>query len=172
MIGEIVFFIIGFSIGIFIGITFFQRTDIKYVTKEVIVDKEVHREVRNVKPEYAESTRIEGYEDLARFKSMKIESRFLKPLKDLEDTGNMFFKKKVVISGVFDDFYDRNILAQKLWEVGADIDASVGKKTQFLIIGDDAGPSKIDKANANGAVIIDQYELPDYFEDYEDFIVP
>lgn len=168
MIAEIIFFIIGFSIGISIGITFFQRTEIHYITKEIVSDKEV----RNIKPEYAESTRIDGYEDLARFKSMKIESIFLKPIKDLEDTGNKFFGKKVVITGVFKDFYNRNILAKKLWEVGADIDASVGKNTQFLIIGDDAGPSKIDKANAYGAIIIDQSELADFFEDYDDFIEP
>lgn len=72
---------------------------------------------------------------------------------------NPFYDKKVVITGVFS--IDRKELAAKLKSMGADIDGSVTKRTDFVIIGEDAGPKKLEKIeslNADGCSIKKVYE--------------
>lgn len=68
-------------------------------------------------------------------------------VKDLSnaDPTNPFYNRKVVISGLFD--IDREELALRLKDMGADIDKGVGARTNFLIAGREAGPSKIQKAH-------------------------
>ena len=68
-------------------------------------------------------------------------------VKDLTnaDPANPFYNRKVVISGLFD--IDREELAVILKNMGADIDGSVGARTNFLIAGREAGPSKVQKAH-------------------------
>lgn len=68
--------------------------------------------------------------------------------KDLSnaDPNNPFFNKKVVITGVFD--VDRETIAKHLKSLGADINTAISRKTNFVIIGRDAGPSKLDKIQA------------------------
>lgn len=65
--------------------------------------------------------------------------------KDLSnaDPANPFYDKKVVITGVFS--IDREELAQWLKRMGADIDVSIGKKTQIVLVGEKAGPKKLEK---------------------------
>lgn len=65
--------------------------------------------------------------------------------KDLSnaDPNNPFYNKKVVITGIFD--VDRETLAKHLKSLGADIDTAISRKTNFVIIGSDAGPSKLTK---------------------------
>ena len=68
-------------------------------------------------------------------------------VKDLAnaDPANPFYDRKVVITGLFD--IDRDELAMRLKEMGADLDKSVGAKTNYLIVGREAGPSKMQKAH-------------------------
>ena len=68
-------------------------------------------------------------------------------VKDLTnaDPANPFYNRKVVITGLFD--IDREELALRLKNMGADLDKSVGARTNFLIAGREAGPSKIQKAH-------------------------
>lgn len=65
--------------------------------------------------------------------------------KDLSnaDPNNPFYNKKVVITGLFD--VDRETLAQHLKSLGADLDTCISRKTNFVIIGRDAGPAKLAK---------------------------
>ena len=65
--------------------------------------------------------------------------------KDLScaNPNNPFYNKKVVITGVFD--VERVELAQKLKSLGADIDTAISKRTNFVLIGREAGPSKLAK---------------------------
>lgn len=65
--------------------------------------------------------------------------------KDLScaDPNNPFYNKKVVITGVFD--VEREELANKLKSFGADIDTSISRRTNFVFIGREAGPSKLAK---------------------------
>ncbi|WP_027064563.1 BRCT domain-containing protein [Maribacter sp. Hel_I_7] len=168
--------IIAFFVGGLLG--FFVATLLYKKPKSLdIIETENNLKSVSSKPifkneEYAESAKIEAYEDIAEFKSRKIKSNYLQPRKDLDDKTHFFYGKKVVVTGVFDDFYDRNILVKKLWEVGADVDSGVSKNTKILIIGNSPGPKKMDLAVEFGVTVISQENLSEYFEDYEDFIEP
>ena len=59
------------------------------------------------------------------------------------DPNNPFYNKKVVITGVFN--IERNELAQKLKSLGADLDTGISKRTNYVFVGTDAGPSKLCK---------------------------
>ena len=59
------------------------------------------------------------------------------------DPNNPFYNKKVVITGVFD--IERNELAQRLKSFGADLDTGITKRTNYVFVGRDAGPSKLSK---------------------------
>ena len=65
--------------------------------------------------------------------------------KDLScaDPNNPFYDRKVVITGVFN--IERQELANLLKKMGADIDTGVGSKTNYLLIGEEPGPSKLRK---------------------------
>lgn len=52
--------------------------------------------------------------------------------------------KKVVISGIYKTFA-RTELAEILKGLGADLNTTVSKKTDFLIAGENTGPSKLKK---------------------------
>ena len=68
--------------------------------------------------------------------------------KDLSnaDPNNPFYNKKIVITGVFD--IEREALAQHLKSLGADLDTCISKKTNYVFVGRDAGPSKLAKLQA------------------------
>ena len=98
-------------------------------------------------------------EDFLLWKQKKIPSEYLYPQKNLEDCSSFFYDKKVCISGEFEYFPSRTELAKHLWECGADIDTSVGKKLDILIAGDGVGPSKLKKAESQGTYIMPEDEL-------------
>jgi len=65
--------------------------------------------------------------------------------KDLScaDPNNPFYDRKVVITGVFN--IERQELAKILKTMGADIDTGVSSRTNYLLIGEEPGPSKLKK---------------------------
>jgi DNA polymerase-3 subunit epsilon len=82
----------------------------------------------------------------------------------VENPNNLFYDKKIVISGVFDNFPVREDLALLLKKYGADINGSISKKTDFFIIGSDYGPSKMKKveilqSEGYGIKIMDEDDL-------------
>ncbi len=77
----------------------------------------------------------------------------------MEENGHPFYKKKVVITGEFEDYPDRNDLAELIWSFGADLDTTVNHRTDFLIIGEDHGPRKYKNAQKFGVKIIDEVDL-------------
>ena len=83
----------------------------------------------------------------------KLEGDLLKPDFDsVIDKENPFFNKKVVITGVYQQWPDRKILAKIIKDLGADIDSGVTSRTQILIAGENSGPVKILKMNDNIAL--------------------
>ncbi len=60
---------------------------------------------------------------------------------------NPFYMKKVVVSGFASA--DKKMIARELKDFGADVDSTVGKKTNFLIAGENVGPSKLNKMQIN-----------------------
>jgi DNA polymerase-3 subunit epsilon len=91
---------------------------------------------------------------------------------DLENVVNKesyFYKRKVVITGTFEQWPDRTVLADKIKKLGADIDSNVTPKTEILIIGKDPGPSKVQKMifnlnNGKNAIILNESDLLKVFE--------
>lgn len=115
------------------------------------LDSDPECETRDVREQYERTEPIYYHE--------QIHGDLLK--KDLTEANpdNPFYDKKVVITGVFS--IDRKELAAKLKSMGADIDGSVTKRTDFVLIGEDAGPKKLEKIeslNADGCSIKKVYE--------------
>ncbi|MDD4375095.1 MAG: exonuclease domain-containing protein [Bacteroidales bacterium] len=106
---------------------------------------------------------VKSVEDQIKVKSSKynekITGNVLKPDFDsVFDSSNPFYKKKVVISGKFKNWSDRQLLADLLKELGADIDTTITKKTDILISGIGSGPAKIKRMtlnieNGNGQIL-------------------
>lgn len=82
------------------------------------------------------------------------------------DKTNPFYMKKIVISGTY-DFFERKEIANIIKDMGADIDTSVGKKTNILISGHNTGPSKLKKIKELNAEIINEQELIKIFNKYK-----
>lgn len=70
-----------------------------------------------------------------------------KPLdeSDVKNPNTPFFKQKIVITGIFTRFPERQKLAELLKIYGADINSSISRNTNIVIIGEDAGPKKLEK---------------------------
>jgi len=108
------------------------------------------------------------------FSERNISRDLLVPDLDVENKENPFYNKSVVITGLFDCF-SRNDIASKFKSIGANVNASVSKRTNYVIIGEDAGPAKlekIDKLNSEGAniTLLDQHDLENIFNDVFDDI--
>lgn len=85
----------------------------------------------------------------------KLTGSVLKPNLNIENTNNPLYSKKVVFTGVLQSI-SREEAADRIQKMGADIDTGVNKKTDFVIVGQGAGPSKlkkIDDLNASGSNI-------------------
>lgn len=137
-----------------------QRPE-KIIEKEyVYVDSEPKRK-RN-------STSEDDNEyDWTSFATKPIDSKHLRPQKNLYDSGHFFSGKKVVITGNFNHFVYKDELAKLLWEVGADVDTSVSKRTNYLIKGNDPGWKKLEKADEYGVKVLTEMQFLEIFPDYK-----
>jgi len=98
---------------------------------------------------------VEKKEPKKLFAEKKIKKELLVKDLEVENKDNPFFDKRIVITGTFEG-YDRNVIAEKLKSLGADINTAISAKTNFVLMGDAAGPAKTQKCvelNANGASI-------------------
>lgn len=96
-------------------------------------------------------------------KSRALSSDTLTPLPDEDVLNNetLFFKKKVVITGCFVDYPERDKLGALIKHLGADVNTSISRRTELVLVGSQAGPAKLDKIqklNAEGAGIRIIYE--------------
>lgn len=90
-----------------------------------------------------------------------------KPLSDdqVENKNTPFFGGvKTVVTGTFDNFPDRAVLKEKLKLLGADVDTSVTKKTQIVVVGHGCGPKKMEKVEEYGIRIMKEEELMKYIK--------
>lgn len=91
---------------------------------------------------------------------------------DVENPNTPFFMKKVVITGLLDAFPIREELASLLKKYGADINTSISGKTNIVIMGIGAGPSKMRQiseyqAKGRDIRIIYEEELLEILKEYE-----
>ena len=84
---------------------------------------------------------------LGQMEAKKYDRKTLDPLDDaqVENQDTPFFHAKTVITGVFTQYPNRNDLGRMLQALGADINTSISKKTDIVVIGDGAGPAKLKK---------------------------
>lgn len=77
----------------------------------------------------------------------EVSSETKKPLcaEDVENKETPFFQKKVVLTGILEAFPLREELACMLKKYGADINGSISKKTDMVVVGKGCGPSKMRK---------------------------
>lgn len=78
------------------------------------------------------------------FDYKKISIDLLKPVDVAEVIENPFKGKKVVFTGDLES-WDRPTAAFLLQKLGADINTSVSKRTNIVVVGYGAGPSKLSK---------------------------
>jgi len=78
--------------------------------------------------------------------NQKLRSDLLKKCYDIaENVENQFYQKKIVITGTFLNWPDRNNLGSLMKRLGADLDSSVSERINYLITGDNPGPEKLKK---------------------------
>ena len=86
--------------------------------------------------------------------NLHIKSETLVPdLHNCINSDTIFYNKKTVITGIFEKYPEREELASILKSYGADINTSISKKTEIVVIGSGAGPKKLEKIeeiNASG----------------------
>ena len=105
------------------------------------------------------------YEELITMKSVKKISAELKQMKtDVEDTSHFFYQKKVVITGSFEKFPFREDMAKLLHNVGADVNSGISRKTDYVIVGENAGPKKLEKIAELGIETIDEKRFLEIFK--------
>lgn len=78
------------------------------------------------------------------FGDKKIDRALLKPNLNVDNRDNVFYGKKVVFTGDLESM-DRQSAAQRIQEMGADVNVSISKKTNIVVVGRGAGPSKMKK---------------------------
>ena len=115
-------------------------------------------------------TSVSGWGDSTR----KVSHETLKApdLATISNKETIFFGKRVVITGVFEQYPMRETLALKLKGYGADIQTSVSKRTEIVVCGTGAGPAKMKKIsdlNDGGCSIMVMFEsdLCQYLADIE-----
>ena len=80
-----------------------------------------------------------------------------------QTTSSKLNSDKFVISGTFNEI-DRNILKNLIEINGGKLSSSISSKTDFLIKGENVGPSKLKKAQQFGVKIISFSEFINYFK--------
>lgn len=107
------------------------------------------------------------------YSNKAVEKETLHPLcdDDIENKENPFYHKKVVLTGILSAFPKREIIADILKHNGADINTSISKLTDIVIVGAGAGPSKMKKIqdlNESGCRIrvIEETEFLEILEKY------
>ena len=82
------------------------------------------------------------------------------------DPNNPMYDRKVVITGDF--VQERREIASILKEMGADVNTALSKKTNFVFIGDNPGPSKMEQLNK---LILNGYNIRKLYQADLDAII-
>ncbi|PQJ74004.1 NAD-dependent DNA ligase LigA [Polaribacter gangjinensis] len=80
--------------------------------------------------------------------------------KSQENQSNKLEGKVFVVSGVFNQF-SRDELKKAIEDNGGKVSSSISKKTDFIVAGDNMGPSKLEKAQELGVEIISEQQFID-----------
>ena len=100
--------------------------------------------------------------DEMRWYDLVCEMKFIKPTETINadsssSANNKFQNKTIVITGSFEN-YTRDTMQAKLESMGAKVSSSVSKKTDYVMVGTDAG-SKLTKARDLGIEILSENDI-------------
>lgn len=114
--------------------------------------------------ELAKEFKSQYIESPEHFKAKKISSSLKVPNLDIEDKSHLFYNKKVVITGTFEAFPQRKEMAKLIKSVGGDNNVSISSKTDYAIVGEGAGPSKLKKIKEHNTTVINESEFIELFK--------
>lgn len=95
----------------------------------------------------------------------KIPTEFVNPNLEVDDKNHPFFGKRIVVTGTFDFFPDRAVMAKLIHAVGGDNNSSISGKTDFVIVGQNAGWAKMEKIQQLGTKTLNESEFLKLFDD-------
>lgn len=101
---------------------------------------------------------IGSYKELHASKEAKhidAESRVRLEDDEISDKSTPFYQSTVVITGSFDAYPERNDIAKKIQKLGAKVTSSISKKTSIVVVGEGAGPKKLEKIHELRSLGID-----------------
>ena len=83
-------------------------------------------------------------EDITDLELKKVSIELKNPdLEEILNKEHIFYDQNIVITGSFDSFPVRNDMAEIIFNVGGKIKSAVSKTTDYVILGTNAGPSKL-----------------------------
>jgi len=101
------------------------------------------------------------------FAAKRIDSSLIYPSDKPKYENHYFHSKKIVITGEFARFpKQRNKLAQILFDCGADINTAISKNTDLVLVGNGAGPKKMEKIVSLNIAIMNEDELIELIKDF------
>lgn len=114
-----------------------------------------------------ESAKSDFFNDT--FAAKKIDSTLIYPSDKPKYENHFFYSKKIVITGEFAKFpKQRNKLAQILFDCGADINTSISKNTDLVLVGTGAGPKKMEKITSLNIAVMNEGELLELIREFCD----
>ena len=115
---------------------------------------------------------LKGYKYVSFMKKF-VSSDLKTPLPDelIENKDTIFYRKKVVLTGNLLHFPSRQVIAEFLHRLGADINSTISSRTQIVVVGTSAGPSKMLKIkelqdSGNPIRVIEEPEFIELMKEY------
>lgn len=117
------------------------------------------KRINNIPDEF----KVNSFEDMAAINAKKISTELKVPNLNIEDKTHLLYGKKIVITGVFSKFPIRQEMAKLIKSVGGDNNTSISKLTDYVIVGENAGPSKLKKIEILGTKTLTEADFIELF---------
>lgn len=92
------------------------------------------------------------------------DKELLVPNFDIDDKDHLFYKKKIVITGEFEKIPEREEMMWLIKNAGGDNNVAVSRKTDFVILGKNPGPKKMQQIKEFNIKTITENEFYDLFD--------
>lgn len=126
-------------------------------------NKKPIKDKKPVNKKNSEAFKAMSTEDIMELKAKKFDPSLKVPDLNIEDKSHLFYNKKIVITGVFHQFPRRQEMAEWVKKVGGDNNGSVSSKTDFVVIGNNAGPKKLETIKKHNIKTLTELEFLNLF---------
>ena len=158
-----------FALGIrFVGETVAKKLAKHYKTisaleqatlEDLILVDEIGERIAKSVIEFFENE--ENLEIIERLKSKGVQMEIVENVNPNATT--KFLGKTFVVSGVFEQF-SRDDLKKAIEDNGGKVGSSISSKTDYVVAGDNMGPSKLEKATKLGVAIVSEQDFINMLE--------